>query len=190
VVLRRAEGDDHVPVGQCEEARLLAGQELLDHHLRARAAERAAEHVGQRRLGFGGGPRDHHALARRKPIRLDHHRQPEAPERRARGRLVGEAAIGGGGDILPRAQILGEALRSFKLRGGRRRPEDEDARLGKLVGKPIDQRLFRPHHDEPDIHVRREGDHRFEMRGIKRDQLGMLSDSRIAGRRVEPGELA
>ena len=43
VILRRAEGQRGLAVAEAEEARLLAGQELLDHDFRAGAAERAVE---------------------------------------------------------------------------------------------------------------------------------------------------
>jgi len=80
VILRGAEGDDRGAVGEREEARLLAFDELLDHDLRARAAERPAEHVGERVLGLGEGLGDHHALARREAIGLEHIRRSKAGE--------------------------------------------------------------------------------------------------------------
>ena len=56
VILRAAEGHDDRPVGEREEARFLAGHELLDHHFRAGPKrlwpELPAEHLGKRGLGF------------------------------------------------------------------------------------------------------------------------------------------
>ena len=127
-----------------------ADQELLDHHLGTGAAEAAIEHVRDRRLGGGARLGDHHALAGREAVRLDHHRQGEVVETRNRRIPVGEAAIGGGGNALAGAQILGEALRSFELRRGLVGPEHGEASGTQRIAEPVDQRRLRPDHDEAD----------------------------------------
>ena len=121
-------------VAEAEEARLLAGQELLDHDFGAGAAERAVEAVVDRRKRLGLGHRDGHALAGGKPVGLDDDRRALLADIGLRRLGVGEAAIGGGRDVLARAEILGEALRALELRRSLRRAEDLDAGRTQIVG--------------------------------------------------------
>ena len=72
-------------VGEDEEARLLAGHELLDHHPRAGAF---GEDRVERRLRLGDGRGDGHALAGGEAVGLDHDRRALG-RRRRRGRRRG-----------------------------------------------------------------------------------------------------
>ena len=75
VVLRRAERQRGLAVAQAEEARLLAIEEFLDHHLGAGSAEGAAESRldrGQRLVDRHG---DGHALAGGEAVGLDDDRR-------------------------------------------------------------------------------------------------------------------
>src|SRR6266699_2583507 len=75
LVILRARERQHVrAVRHDDEARFLAFEELLDHHLAPGCAEPAAKHRarrGERLLRCTG---DHHALASGEPARLDHKR--------------------------------------------------------------------------------------------------------------------
>ena len=74
-----AEASAHggLAVDQREQARFLALEEFLDH-------QRAVAGGVDRRLGFGAGHGDRHALAGGEPVGLDHDRDPEAVERGVR----------------------------------------------------------------------------------------------------------
>ena len=89
MVLGAAEQQAGLAVAQREQRGDLALQELLDHHPRAGRAEPAAQGVVDRRLGRGAVGRDHHALAGRQAVGLDHIGRGEARRRNA---LAGAAA--------------------------------------------------------------------------------------------------
>ena len=128
VILRGADGDDRRAIGQREEARFLAHEKLLDHHLAARAAEFAVEHLVERVLGLFIGLGDHHALARGQSIGLEHERRIEALERAPRLFERNAAFVTRGGNIGALAQLLGEALAAFELRRLARGAEGVDPR--------------------------------------------------------------
>ena len=118
VVLRRGERQRVLAVAEREERGLLAAQEFLDHDLRAGSAEAAVEHRvdgGQRLVERH---RDDDALAGGKPVGLDDDRRALRADIAFRRRGIVEALVGGGRNVVVAAQILGEALRAFELRGG------------------------------------------------------------------------
>ena len=57
--------------------------------------------------------------------------------------------------------------------------------VAQIVGEPVDQRRLGPDHDQADRVAAAEIDHGAMVGGVERDQLGMLGDAGIAGRRVE-----
>ena len=185
VVLRGAERNDILAVGDREEARFLAGQKFLDHHFRPGLAKAAVEHVADRRLGFVAGFGDDHALAGGQTIGLDHHRNGKSVERGQRIRRAGCPDIAGGRDMGAGAQVLGKAFRAFQLRRCLVRPEHENLRDAQAFGEAIDQRRFRPDHDQIDVMLAAEQDHRAVIGDVQRDQFGMLGNAGIAGSSIE-----
>ena len=185
VILRGADGHDRRAIGQREEAGLLAHQELLDHHFAARAAELAVEHLVERVLGFFVGFGDDHALARGEPVSLEHERRIEALERAPRLFERDAALVACGGNVRALAQLLGEALAAFELRGFARGTEGVDPRRAQRIGEPVDQRSFGADHHQGDRIVRAEGDYGIVVAGIQRGAFGMLCDTRVARRRPQ-----
>ena len=181
MVLRGAEGDDGFAIGEREETGFLSVEELLDHHLRAGRAELAAEHVGQRGLGFGAGLRDHNALARRQPVRLEDIGRLEPVQRRQRFVQRMRMRVSGGGDARPVAQRLGKGLGPFQLRRRLARPEHRDAGAAQIVRQPCDQRRFRADDDQADGMFGAERDDRFVIARIERCERRFLGDAGVAG---------
>ena len=180
MILRGSDGHDRRAIGQREEAGLLAHQELLDHHFAARAAEPAIEHFVERMLRLFARFGDDHALARGKTVGLEHEGRVELLER-APGRFERSTAlVACGGDIGAAAQFLGEALAALELRGLLGRAEGVDPRGAQAVCQPIDQRRFGTDHDETDVVLAHEFDHRLVVPRVERGAFGMLCDARVA----------
>ncbi len=188
VILGAAEGDNRGAIGKGEEARLLALHEFLDHHLRACPAEGAAEHVGERFLGISEGFGDHHALAGREPIGLEHKGRGKAGEGGAGLLKAGGAHVAGGRDARTLAQVLGEALGAFQLGGGLRGAEHRHARGPQRIRQPVHQRRFGADHHEVDDVALAEGDDPCVIAHIERDARGFLGDAGISGGGVELGQ--
>jgi len=102
--------------------------------------------------------------------------------------LVREALIGSGRYVFPGTQILDEALGPFELGGGLAGPEGCDPGGAQNVGNAFDQRLFGPDDHKADIFGPAKLDDRRMVPHIKPDKLGMLRNSRVAGRRIELAE--
>ena len=100
-------------------------------------------------------------------------------------RRVAEAAIGGGGDAVLGAEILGEALGAFELRRRRDRAEHLDAGACEIVGEPGHQRRLRPDHHEVDAVVLAEAGDRRMVGDVERHALGERRDPGIARRAIE-----
>ncbi len=94
VVLAGRERQRVPAVAHDDEARFLAGQEVLDDDARAAGAERVAdEHRSDRGFGFGDAAGDDDTLAGRQAIGLDHDRRPAAPDIGTCLGRVGEGAV-------------------------------------------------------------------------------------------------
>src|SRR5690606_10461993 len=93
----------------------------------------------------------------------------------------------GGGNAGARAQILGEALRSFEPRRGGRGTEDRDADRAQPVGEACDERRFRADDDEVDGVRPDEGDEAVEVVGGNRYAFGVRLYPRVAGSGIELG---
>ncbi len=131
---------------------------------------------------------DDHALAGGEPVGLDDDGQAlRGHISLGRGRVV-EAAIGGGGDAVFGAEILGEALGAFELRRGPRRPEHLDAGRFEIVGEPGHQRRLGPDHHQVDVVLPAEADHRRMVGHVERHAVGDRGDPGIARRAIEPVE--
>jgi hypothetical protein len=83
------------------------------------------------------------------------------------------------------AQVLGEALRAFELRGRRRRAEGRDPFGAERVGEAFDQRLLGPDHDQPDGGVAAEGDDRGVIGRIEADDRGDPGNPGVTRRAIE-----
>ena len=95
---------------------------------------------------------------------------------------VGEALVGGGRDVVPPAQLLGEALGAFELGGLLRRPEHLDAGRREGVRHAGDQRRVGPDHHEVDLLALGERHLARDILGADLDAFGDLGDAGIARR--------
>ena len=102
-----------------------------------------------------------------------------------RGRGFAKAAIGGGRNVVRRAEVFHEALGAFQHRARRARPQRLDARRLQPVPQPRHQRRFRPDHHEVDLFLSGEGHQPVEIRRGDGHALGHLRDPGIARRAIE-----
>ena len=92
---------------------------------------------------------DHHALAGRQGVVLDHVRRAERGERLVRlGARSVHVTRRRGRDARRRHDLLGERLRPLDQGGARVRPEAGEAVLAQRVGRPRDQRRLRADHHQ------------------------------------------
>ena len=180
MVLGGADGQDVAAVAEYEEGRLLAGHEFLDHHLGARRAEGAAEHVLDRGMGLGHGLGDDHALARGQPVGLDHDGCALCRHVGLGAVEVGEMRVGGGGRPAGIADGLGEGLGRLELRRRAGGPEDRDARIAQRIGHPGGQRRFGARDHQVDRVLAREFRDRAAILDVERCAGGDLGDPGIA----------
>lgn len=124
-------------------------EELLHHHLVARAPEGLVEHhllEARERLLLRRG--EQHALARRQARGLDHHGEVCRLHEGLRRRVLLEVAVLGRGDVVPRHEVLRVRLGRLQLRGRRRGAEAGEARRGELVHRADHQGRLGPHHHQ------------------------------------------
>ncbi len=185
MVLRRRERHCGGAVAQRKKRSFFALQEFLDHHLRAGSTEPALEHHVDRGFRLFDRFRDHNALAGGEAVGLHHDRRAVLSHVILRRSCRREALIGRGRDVVRAADILGESLRAFKLRGHLRGTERLDPGGFQIVDDAGAKRRFRSHHDEADALVLAEGDHRRMIGRIERHAFGLLRDPGIARRAIE-----
>lgn len=113
VVLRRTERQHVLAVAKAEEARFLAIEIGLDHHLGAGRAKGAGEAFVDCGKGLFEVHRDGHTLAGGKPVRLDDDRRALFANIGPGGLGVGETLIGAGRDSISRAEVFGKTLGTF-----------------------------------------------------------------------------
>src|SRR5215471_16373932 len=175
-------------VGEHEEARLFAFEELLDHDFAAGLAEGSAEHGvdsgGRGRERFG----DDDALALGEAIGLDHDGMGEGAEIRLRCCSIVETLVGRGRDAVLGAEIFDVAFRRLELSRRRRGAERLDSSGLKTIGETGGQRRFRPDHGKIDAGGFGEGNELIKRQGVNRDALRNLSNAGIAGGAVELGD--
>ncbi len=124
-------------------------QAFLDHHAVAGFAHAVAgEHGVDCGMRFFGGRRDHHALAGRQAVGLDHDGGAVRIDVGVRRGGIGEGAERGGGDAVTRHELLGEILGAFKLGGGLRRAEDLQPGGAERIDHARRQRRFGADHGE------------------------------------------
>ena len=106
------------------------------------------------------GLRDHHALAGRKPVGLDHDRRALRAHVGQCVGCIGETAIGAGRNVELAAEILGKSLGALELRRLLARAECLDAGRREIVDDPGRERRLRPDHDQINRVALAEVDHR------------------------------
>ncbi len=187
VVLRGGQRQDVTAVDHDDETGLLADQEVLHHHARPGTAKRTlAQHGAHGGFGFVAPVGDHHALAGRQTVGLDHHRQRTCANVRQRGGQILEGLVGGGRNGVPAQELLGVGLGTLQLRGGLARPEAAPAGGGEGVHHTGHQRAFRADHGQIDrLALRKRQQARHVLAGdgdVAHLRLG--GRPRIAGRDV------
>ena len=100
-------------IRQHKKACLFSLEEFFDHAFRF--AEAPRKNVLQRSLRFRKSHRHGYALARGQPIRLDHDGSALRRELGPGFFQIREAPIGGSGNIVIGADVLGETLGAFQL---------------------------------------------------------------------------
>jgi hypothetical protein len=117
-----------------DEARLLAGEAILDDHTRAGFAQRMSdEHPVDCRVRFLARRRHDDALPCGQPVGLDDDRRTAAVDIRMRGADIGERLVCGRRNAVPRHERLGVILRAFELRRSACWTEDLQAGSAKCV---------------------------------------------------------
>jgi hypothetical protein len=138
--------------------------------------------IVDRRFGLGQRHGDDDALAGRQPVGLDDDRRALFAHIGQRRLRLREAGVGPRGNGVVAAQILGEALRAFELRGGLRRPERPDSGGVEIVDEAGHQRRLRPDDDEADGHQPAEGDDRRMVGDVESRDFGDPRHARVARR--------
>ena len=190
VVLRRGEQDVIGPVGEDEDAGLLAAHELLHDDRRPGLAVGFVEqHLAERCTGRVGVLADVDALARREPVRLQHDGEGAGLDV-GHGRVVvagTERAGGGGRDAVALHEGLGEPLAAFELRRRRCRPDDREAGGFEPIHEPGHERRLRPDDGEVDGVVLREGEETVYVARVEGDVRGERGGAGVARRAGERG---
>ncbi len=130
--------------------------------------------------------RNDDAFAGRQAVRLHHDRRALLAHIVLGGLRLLEALVRGGRNVVGLAEVLGEALGAFKPGRPFVGAERFDAGGFQIVDDARHQRPLRPHHDEIDLVLLGEGDHRLVVAKIERDAFGDLRDAGIAGRADDP----
>ena len=128
---------------------------------------------------------DHHALAGRQAVGLDHDRQRLAGDDRPAPRGVREAAVGGGGDAELGAEVLGEALRALEPGGRLGRSEDLDAAAARSSASPATSGASGPITTKPMSLSLQNWMTAAWSSTSSVDALGDLGDAGVAGGAVE-----
>ena len=182
VVLGGADLQRMAAVAQGKEARLLAGQELLDHE-RGAGLPKHSTHGGPdgiQRLVVAG--RDHYPFAGREPVGLDDYGQRMLADiGLGSGSLAGpEGPEACGRYPMPLAEALGESLGALKAGRGGARSEGLDPGRLQPVHDPQHQGQLGADHHEVDRPLPRQGHDAVQVVHLQPDALGDLRDPGIA----------
>ena len=186
VILRRGKRDRSLAIAQREEGGFLAVEEFLDHDFAAGLAQGAAEHHVDRRFRFGQTSRHDDTLAGGKPVGLDHDRRAAAADVSLGRRRGAKAFIGGRGNAVRPAQVLGEALGAFEAGGGAARAEGLDAGGFEVIDDACAERRLGPDNDQIDAILTAIRDHCRMVGNIKRNAFRLPGNACIAGGADEP----
>ena len=182
-VLRGGERECGLSVDQGEKARLLSGEEFLDHDLPAGIPETLLrKHLPSRRARLVVCLGDRDPLAGGEPVRLDHDGKRPALDEGFRRAQLGEPAIGRGRDAVARAQILGERLGAFQPRRRGGGAEGLDPGLLEAVDEAGHQRRLRTHDDEVDALLTGESEDAIEILRGDRHAHRIGGDSGVSRR--------
>ena len=152
VVLGGGEGEGSFAVGQGEIAEFFAVEEFFDDDLGACIAEGlAGQHFGGGCDGFICGLGDDDAFSGGEAIGFDDDGGAGFIDEFGGGGDVGEAAIGGGWDIIFGAKVFHEAFGAFELGGSFGTAEGRDVGCDELVGEAEDEWRFGADDDEVDL---------------------------------------
>ena len=123
---------------------------------------------------------DHHALAGREPVGLDH--RGVGGDRRHPLLDRADDPVPAGRDPGRLHDLLGERLRALEPRGLALGPEHRHALGLELVGEPGHERRLRPDDDEVDARLRRGGGQRHRVADVGVEPLRLRADARVARR--------
>ena len=129
--------------------------------------------------------RDHHALARRQPVGLDHDRRMEKLEGFLNIFFLGADGVFRGRNAVPLHEFLGEALAGFKLRGSAGRPEDRPAAPLEFVYHSEGERQFGTHDGEVGAEGVGQLHQRVEALHVGGYALGVGRNAAIARRAIQ-----
>ena len=167
-------------VADRQHRQLVAGEELLDQH-RLLAEAALDEHRLQRGPGLRLVGRDHHALARRQAVGLDHRRVAVHGGQSVRHGL--DDRVVGGRDAGRPHDLLGERLRALQAGRGGRRAEAGQPRAGARVGQARHQRGLRAGDHQLHAGVGGGGGEPLDVRRVGAGQHhGVARDAGVAGR--------
>ncbi len=186
VVLRGADGQAVGAVAEDEEGGFLSVHEFLDHHLGARRAEGAAEHVVDGGLGLGEGRGHDDALAGGEAVGLHDDGGALLADPGAGGGGVPKTRPGGSGDAGRVADFLGEAFGRLEPGGRLARAEDEEAGFAQAVRDAGGEGRLGADDDEVDGVLLGEGDERRAVQDVDVGAFGDHRDTGVAGRHDEP----
>ncbi len=173
-----------------DETGFLALQKLFDDHACAarvvlHAVAVGLQHVVDGGMGFVGSLRHHHALACGQAISLDDDGRAVLVHIGMRCRSVFEGGVGGGGNVVPRHEVLREGFGAFELGGGARRTENFQAAGAKAIDDACGQRRFGPDHGVGDFFAHAERGQLFGVGHLQVLQPGVERGAAVAGRDID-----
>ncbi len=169
-------------VGKGDEGRLLPRHERLDQHGGACIAIHPLVHDPvQGPGGFLPGLADNDALARGKPIRLDHQRELRIFQVRQRVLVAGKTPARGGGDVVFHHEFLGKGLAALDPGRGLLRAEYPEPGLHEHICNTRNQGSLGPHHGQIDLVFQRKILERPDIFRINGNALGNPGNACIAG---------
>ena len=179
---------DHVgAVGDAEDGKLWAFEQLLDHDGRAAATEPTLDQHGvDSRVRFGAGGAHDHTLAAREAVGLDRNATTAFLCPQFGGSRVRERLEVRGGDARVAHEVLGEGL--ARLDAARAAVRSEHIEAGVTHGVPhrcVDRRLW-AQDDEPEALAAREVDELHDVGGGDRLVARHAAGAAVTGRAEDP----
>ena len=180
VVLRQRHRPHLAARHEAHERKFGSRKEVLDHDL-AFAELVVEQHVFQCGVGLFQRLGDHHALAGRQPVVLQHRRKRTRSHVIQRFGILRESAVPRRRNSVFGHQVLGELLARFDPRGGFRRAEDPQPGGLERIDDSRRQRHLRPHDRKVDFVGRCEVAQSLHLGLLDRHALGLRRNARIAG---------
>ena len=190
MVLRTRHDAYGLSVHKREHRDLSARHELLYDHLVAGSAELPLEHHVPKALFRSlAGLANQYALAERRTVRLQHHRNLASLQIALCRLVVRKALIGRRGNLVLLHEFLREGLGALEHGRVFLRAEDLEARLFQKVRKTADQRVVHADDDKFYFLFQREVPYLFKFHRADRHEFRDFRNARVAGRAVERAEL-